>query len=280
MLAWLTDFSHEFGLFNLFRYLTFRTLGAAATALFLVFFFGPNIIAALRLKQGKGQPIRTDGPASHLLTKKGTPTMGGLMILFGLLVSSLLWANLLSPYVWTVLFVTVGFGGIDGSDRDNVGLDREYKQLFSPEFRNRLDAKIQFSALDPAIMKSIVGKFTRELSAQLAERSVTIDFTSAAVDYLAAKGYDKDNGARPLARVIQDEVKRPLGDELLFGRLENGGHVTVDVAVEAGIAVEEVAIHRDPESQNVSASVSPSAHVRKEGARGEEKLVFRFGAPN
>ena len=70
------------------------------------------IISALRLKQGKGQPIRADGPASHLLTKKGTPTMGGLMILFGLIASSLLWASFESPYVWIVLFVTVGFAAI------------------------------------------------------------------------------------------------------------------------------------------------------------------------
>ena len=112
MLTFLSGFAHIFGPLNLFRYLTFRTLGAAATGLFLVFFFGPTIISALRLKQGKGQPIRADGPASHLLTKKGTPTMGGLMILFGLFVSALLWANLSSPYVWIVLFVTAGFAGI------------------------------------------------------------------------------------------------------------------------------------------------------------------------
>ncbi|HYA72695.1 MAG TPA: phospho-N-acetylmuramoyl-pentapeptide-transferase, partial [Roseiarcus sp.] len=112
MLTWLTDLSHVAGIFNLFRYLTFRTLGAATTGLLLVFFFGPMIISALRLKQGKGQPIRADGPASHLLTKKGTPTMGGLMILFGLVASSLLWANLESPYVWIVLFVTAGFAAI------------------------------------------------------------------------------------------------------------------------------------------------------------------------
>ncbi|MGO9742313.1 MAG: phospho-N-acetylmuramoyl-pentapeptide-transferase [Roseiarcus sp.] len=112
MLTWLTDLSHTFGALNLFRYLTFRTLGAAATGLFLVFFFGPTIISSLRLKQGKGQPIRADGPASHLITKKGTPTMGGLMILFGLFASSLLWANLDSPYVWIVLFVTFGFAAI------------------------------------------------------------------------------------------------------------------------------------------------------------------------
>ena len=123
----------------------------------------------------------------------------------------------------------VGFGGPGGSDREQPGIDREYKQLFSPEFRNRLDAKIQFRALDPAIMKSIVGKFVKELGEQLAARKVTIELTPAATDYLADKGYDPDNGARPLARVMQEEVKRPLGDELLFGKLENGGHVTVDL---------------------------------------------------
>src|SRR5580693_486243 len=100
MLYWLTDLPHQLGPFNLFRYITFRAAGAAATALFFVFFFGPAIISALRLKQGKGQPIREDGPQSHLLTKKGTPTMGGLMILCGLLVSALFWCNLDSPYVW------------------------------------------------------------------------------------------------------------------------------------------------------------------------------------
>src|ERR1700745_394109 len=109
MLTWLAELP---GVFHLFRYLTFRTIGAAGTGLFFVFFFGPTIISALRLKQGKGQPIRLDGPQSHLLTKKGTPTMGGLMILSGLIVSALLWANLESPYVWIVLFVTSAFAAI------------------------------------------------------------------------------------------------------------------------------------------------------------------------
>ena len=123
----------------------------------------------------------------------------------------------------------VGFGGASGADREKPDTDREYKQLFSPEFRNRLDANIRFAALDPAVMKNIVGKFVKELSGQLAERKVTLELTAGATDYLSEKGYDKDNGARPLARVIQEEVKRPLGDELLFGSLENGGHVVVDV---------------------------------------------------
>src|SRR5258708_38236889 len=77
-------------------------------------------------------------------------------------------------------------------------------------------------------MRSIVGKFMRELGEQLAARSVTIELTEAATEYLAKKGYDPDNGARPLARVMQDEVKRPLSDELLFGALENGGRLALD----------------------------------------------------
>src|ERR1700729_894347 len=109
MLTWLAELP---GAFHLFRYLTFRTQGAAGTGPFLVFFLGATIISALRLKQGEGQPIRADGPASHLLSKKGTPEVGGLMILFGLFVSALLWANLESPYVWIVLFVTMGFAAI------------------------------------------------------------------------------------------------------------------------------------------------------------------------
>ena len=108
MLTLLADYSHFFSPLNVFRYITFRAACAAATALFFVFFFGPAIISALRLKQGKGQPIREDGPASHLLNKKGTPTMGGLMILSGLIAATLLWANLKNAYVWIVLFVTVG----------------------------------------------------------------------------------------------------------------------------------------------------------------------------
>jgi ATP-dependent Clp protease ATP-binding subunit ClpA len=128
----------------------------------------------------------------------------------------------------------VGFGGAGGGDREKPDIDREYKQLFSPEFRNRLDAKIAFRPLDPSIMRSIVGKFMKELAGQLAEKKVTIDLTEAATEYLARVGYDPDNGARPLARVMQDEVKRPLGDELLFGALESGGHVTVDTEKKDG----------------------------------------------
>jgi ATP-dependent Clp protease ATP-binding subunit ClpA len=127
----------------------------------------------------------------------------------------------------------VGFGGPDGSERERADIDREYKQLFSPEFRNRLDAKIAFRSLDPAVMRHIVAKFVRELGDQLGARGVTIELTEAASEYLARAGYDPDNGARPLARVIQEEIKGPLGDELLFGALERGGHVTIDAAAGA-----------------------------------------------
>lgn len=98
--------------FNLFRYLTFRTGGAVMTAIFLSFLIGPPLIKWLRSVQRGGQPIRLDGPESHLLTKQGTPTMGGVMILGALSVSTLLWADLRNGYVWIVLFVTLGYGGL------------------------------------------------------------------------------------------------------------------------------------------------------------------------
>ena len=101
-----------FGPFNLFRYLTFRSIGAFLTALVLSFIIGGWLIAWLRSKQKQGQPIRDDGPGSHLLTKKGTPTMGGLLILIGVAVGTLLWADLRNRYVWIVLGITVAFGAI------------------------------------------------------------------------------------------------------------------------------------------------------------------------
>ena len=117
----------------------------------------------------------------------------------------------------------VGFG----ESRATGDAEREYKLLFSPEFRNRLDARIAFDPLSQSTMGSIVDKFMKELSGQLAEKKVTIDVTDAARTYLSDKGYDPDFGARPLARIIQDEVKTPLGEELLFGKLEKGGAVVV-----------------------------------------------------
>jgi ATP-dependent Clp protease ATP-binding subunit ClpA len=118
----------------------------------------------------------------------------------------------------------VGFG----DSRATGDAEREYKLMFSPEFRNRLDARIEFAPLSPLTMRSIVDKFIKELREQMAERDATIELTPAALEKLAEKGYDPDLGARPLARVLQEEIKRPLGEELLFGALEHGGSVTVD----------------------------------------------------
>ncbi|MBV1701349.1 MAG: phospho-N-acetylmuramoyl-pentapeptide-transferase [Hyphomicrobiales bacterium] len=145
MLTFLTDLAYLYSPFHLFRYITFRAGGATATALFLVMFFGPRSIAALRLRQGKGQPIRTDGPQSHLLTKKGTPTMGGLMILGGLVVSTLLWANPRSPFVWIVLLVTLGFGAIGFYD-DYLKVTKQSHKGFSGRLRLTCEAGIAMLA--------------------------------------------------------------------------------------------------------------------------------------
>ena len=133
----LFPLADEFGLFNVVRYLTFRTGGAVMTALLMSFLIGPRIIRWLRVIQRQGQPIREDGPESHLLTKKGTPTMGGVLILTALGTSTLLWADLSNGYVWVVLLVTLGYGGIGFIDdyikltkRSSKGLSGRLKLLF------------------------------------------------------------------------------------------------------------------------------------------------------
>lgn len=145
MLQWLAELQGSVPAVNVFRYITFRTGGAIITALLFVFMFGPAIIALLRLKQGKGQPIRTDGPQSHLLTKKGTPTMGGLMIFSGLMVATLLWGNLSNPYVWVVLFVTIGFGLIGFYD-DYLKVTKQTHNGLSGKTRLAIEALIAGTA--------------------------------------------------------------------------------------------------------------------------------------
>jgi phospho-N-acetylmuramoyl-pentapeptide-transferase len=141
MLYWLIEFSDRINVLNVFRYLTVRTGGAMLTALVFVFLFGPMIIDHLRLRQGKGQPIRTDGPQSHLVTKRGTPTMGGLMILSGVLVATVLWANPANPYVWIVLGVTLGFGLVGFYD-DYLKVTRQTHSGFSGRTRVLIEALI------------------------------------------------------------------------------------------------------------------------------------------
>jgi phospho-N-acetylmuramoyl-pentapeptide-transferase len=106
----LTPYADQFQLFNVFRYLTFRTGGAIMTALIISFMFGPALIRWMRRKQGRGQPIRADGPQNHIIEKAGTPTMGGVLILLSLTVATFLWARLDNVYVWIVMGVTLAFG--------------------------------------------------------------------------------------------------------------------------------------------------------------------------
>jgi ATP-dependent Clp protease ATP-binding subunit ClpA len=127
---------------------------------------------------------------------------------------------------------TPGFSELsEGAPRahKDTDADRAVERLFSPEFRNRLDARLRFNPLSPQVMEQIVEKFIRELTAQLGERKVRIELTEPARKLLAEKGFDPTFGARPLARVIEDQVKRPLTEEILFGALESGGTATVDV---------------------------------------------------
>jgi len=141
MFYFLSGLGDEVSVLNVFRYITFRTGGAVVTAILFTFLFGPAIISALRIRQGKGQPIRSDGPQNHLVTKIGTPTMGGLMILSGLLVSTLLWADLTSPYVWIVLFVTLGFGAIGLYD-DYLKVTRQTHKGFSGRSRLAIESVV------------------------------------------------------------------------------------------------------------------------------------------
>jgi phospho-N-acetylmuramoyl-pentapeptide-transferase len=145
MFYWLTEFSNQLSFLNVFRYITFRTGGAIVTALVFVFLFGGPIIDMLRVRQGKGQPIRSDGPQSHLVTKIGTPTMGGLMILSGILVSTLLWANPMNPYVWIVLGVTLCFGMIGFYD-DYLKVTKQSHAGISGRARLAIEALIAAAA--------------------------------------------------------------------------------------------------------------------------------------
>ncbi|MEL6622432.1 MAG: phospho-N-acetylmuramoyl-pentapeptide-transferase [Pseudomonadota bacterium] len=140
MLYELVNFSDQIGPLNVFRYITFRTGGAIMTALLFVFLFGPAIIDTLRLKQGKGQPIRADGPQSHL-SKKGTPTMGGLMILSGAIFATLLWSNWSNAYVWIVLMVMVAYGAIGFYD-DYLKVTKQTAGGFSSRIRLLLEVLV------------------------------------------------------------------------------------------------------------------------------------------
>ena len=151
--------------FNLFRYLTFRTGGAVLTALVISFMLGSPMIRLLRSQQAEGQPIRDDGPEGHPLTKKGTPTMGGFLILIALSVATLLWADLSNRYVWAVLLVTLGFGGI--------GFIDDYLKLYRKS-SDGLSGRIKIVA--EIIIACLVAWWVMEISQNAMATSLTIPF--------------------------------------------------------------------------------------------------------
>jgi len=161
MLSYLAALAADIQVLNVFRYITFRTGGALITSFITVFLFGPAIIANLRVRQGRGQPIRADGPQTHF-KKAGTPTMGGLMILSGLLVATLLWADLTNLYVWTVLLVTVGFGGIGFYD-DYLKVTKQSHLGFSGKARLLIEFAIALGA-GVLIILAQTGTFATSLS--------------------------------------------------------------------------------------------------------------------
>ena len=135
-----------------------------------------------------------------------------------------------------ILIMTTNAGAAELA-KAPVGFEREIRvdedsdainKMFSPEFRNRLDAIVPFKALKPETVAKVVDKFMAQLEAQLSEKNVTIQLTDDAREHLAKEGYDPAMGARPLARVIQEQIKKPLAEELLFGKLVNGGIVKID----------------------------------------------------
>ena len=170
LLVSLTD---EVSVLNVFRYQTTRTGSAVLTALLFIWWFGPTIISLLKVKQGRGQPIRSDGPQRHIVEKQGTPTMGGLMILSGIFVSTLLWADLTNYYVWAVLFVTLGFGAIGFYD-DFLKVTKSTTHGFSGKIR--LLIEILIAAVAVAIFMSIGDKTVSSALAVPFFKDVLIQF--------------------------------------------------------------------------------------------------------
>ena len=159
------------------------------------------------------------------------------------------------------------------------GEDQEaINRLFAPEFRNRLDAIVSFGNLPIEVVRNVVQKFVLQLEAQLADRGVTFDLSSEAIDWLAEKGYDRQMGARPLGRVIQQNIKQPLADEVLFGKLRKGGTVKVTVETkengETGLKLEPIEdspVTPKPEPEEASAeAAAKTAKPRRKPAAAKK----------
>ncbi len=160
----------------------------------------------------------------------------------------------------------IGFGSTQrtGEDEDAI------KRLFTPEFRNRLDATIAFSRLSREMIAKVVDKFVFQLEAQLADRNVMIELSPEATEWLAHTGYDELYGARPLARVIQEHIKKPLAEELLFGKLEGGG--TVRVVVQEKDGVKSLALEII-ESKPVAPKLEEVGSEEGDGERSPSALI-------
>ncbi|MCM5552452.1 ATP-dependent Clp protease ATP-binding subunit ClpA [Pleomorphomonas sp. NRK KF1] len=185
-----------------------------------------------------------------------------------------------------IVIMTTNAGAADLS-REPIGFNRARREgddteainrMFTPEFRNRLDAIIPFGALPPEVVRSVVQKFVMQLEAQLADRNVTFELDDAAIEWLATKGYDEHMGARPLGRVIQEHIKRPLADAVLFGVLKKGGTVKVSVetneAGELGLKLDclpDPALKRKVEEVDAKAADTPKPRKRssKQNAKAE-----------
>jgi ATP-dependent Clp protease ATP-binding subunit ClpA len=169
----------------------------------------------------------------------------------------------------------IGFGSSKRTGEDEEALNR----LFTPEFRNRLDATIQFAPLPTEVIHQVVQKFVMQLEAQLSERNVTFDLSEPAIAWLATRGYDEKMGARPLSRVIQEHIKKPLANEILFGKLKKGGVVKVGVKKdENGADVldlealsEAVPVKPKPEAELVGAEAEAPAKASK--SKGKSKAA-------
>ncbi|MDP1893940.1 MAG: ATP-dependent Clp protease ATP-binding subunit ClpA, partial [Hydrogenophaga sp.] len=139
----------------------------------------------------------------------------------------------------------------------------DIKRLFTPEFRNRLDAIVGFKSLDENVIMRVVDKFLLQLEGQLTEKKVEVTFTDALRKHLAKKGFDPLMGARPMQRLIQDTIRRALADELLFGRLTDGGRLTVDLETKTGEDGKEI--------QEVKLDIQPLP--KKEGKANPEEAT-------
>jgi ATP-dependent Clp protease ATP-binding subunit ClpA len=176
----------------------------------------------------------------------------------------------------------IGFGRAKREGEDTEALNR----LFAPEFRNRIDAIVSFAALPAEVVQQVVDKFVLQLEAQLADRGVTIELSDEARAWLAEKGYDPMMGARPLARLIQETIKKPLAEEVLFGKLKDGGAVKVVLEGEgkdsklgfefpAGRAQPkpEKIVREEPEEKSAKGKSKPKAAKRPSAKKSRPRAL-------